>query len=943
MAANPKQKNETIVSFILDGKEILSSGEETILQAAKRQNIEIPHLCYKDGYRSDGNCRACVVEIEGERVLAPSCCRKPTEGMKVNSTNERARLSQKMVLELLLSDMPQQGKSPYKLNSELDYWAEKLSIFNPRFEERNQVHSDISHPAIAVNLDACIQCTRCVRACREEQVNDVIGYAFRGKDSKIVFDMDDPMGESTCVACGECVQACPTGALMPAKNVGLVEPDKKIDSVCPYCGVGCLLTFNIKNNHIQYVEGRDGPANKSRLCVKGRYGFDYIHHPDRLKKPMIRRENIKKTTEIIEPENMHKHFREATWEEALNFAAKGFNKIKKDNGSQSLAGFGCAKGSNEEAYLVQKLVRTGFENNNIDHCTRLCHASSVAALLETIGSGAVSNQVSDGSYADVIIVIGSRPHENHPVAATFLKNASERGSKLIIIEPYHSDIALHASHFLQLRPGTDVLLLNAMMNVIINEGLQNKKFIDEHTNGFESILETVKEYSPEKVSPICGIDSDTIKEVARLYATSKKSIIFWGMGISQHIHGTDNARCLISLALMTGQIGRESTGLHPLRGQNNVQGASDVGLIPMVYPDYQPVTDPEVRMKFEKLWGQKLNPENGKTIVEIMHAIYNGDINGLYIMGENPAMSDPNLNHAREALSKLDHLVVQDIFFTETCGYADVILPASAFPEKNGTFTNTDRRVQLGRQAIEPPGEAKKDLWIIQEIANRMGLNWGYENTKDVFNEIRLATPSMAGITWERLESVDSLTYPLMNVNDPGEPIIFKDCIFPTKDGRGSFVAAEYTKPAELPTNDFPFIFMTGRQLEHWHTGTMTRHSRVLDAIEPGPCILINPEDLKSFSLKSGDVLVVESRRGKISATTRVDEGMQKGVVMMPFSFNEAAANLITNEALDPFGKIPEFKYCAVKLSRGQRPGDVIDDNQMNKGNRVDIKYLYGS
>jgi len=943
MAANPKQKNETIVSFILDGKEILSSGEETILQAAKRQNIEIPHLCYKDGYRSDGNCRACVVEIEGERVLAPSCCRKPTEGMKVNSTNERARLSQKMVLELLLSDMPQQGKSPYKLNSELDYWAEKLSIFNPRFEERNQVHSDISHPAIAVNLDACIQCTRCVRACREEQVNDVIGYAFRGKDSKIVFDMDDPMGESTCVACGECVQACPTGALMPAKNVGLVEPDKKIDSVCPYCGVGCLLTFNIKNNHIQYVEGRDGPANKSRLCVKGRYGFDYIHHPDRLKKPMIRRENIKKTSEIIEPENMYKHFREATWEEALNFAAKGFNKIKKDNGSQSLAGFGCAKGSNEEAYLVQKLVRTGFENNNIDHCTRLCHASSVAALLETIGSGAVSNQVSDGSYADVIIVIGSRPHENHPVAATFLKNASERGSKLIIIEPYHSDIALHASHFLQLRPGTDVLLLNAMMNVIINEGLQNKKFIDEHTNGFESILETVKEYSPEKVSPICGIDSDTIKEVARLYATSKKSIIFWGMGISQHIHGTDNARCLISLALMTGQIGRESTGLHPLRGQNNVQGASDVGLIPMVYPDYQPVTDPEVRMKFEKLWGQKLNPENGKTIVEIMHAIYNGDINGLYIMGENPAMSDPNLNHAREALSKLDHLVVQDIFFTETCGYADVILPASAFPEKNGTFTNTDRRVQLGRQAIEPPGEAKKDLWIIQEIANRMGLNWGYENAKDVFNEIRLATPSMAGITWERLESVDSLTYPLMNVNDPGEPIIFKDGIFPTKDGRGSFVAAEYTKPAELPTNDFPFIFMTGRQLEHWHTGTMTRHSRVLDAIEPGPCILINPEDLKSFSLKSGDVLVVESRRGKISATTRVDEGMQKGVVMMPFSFNEAAANLITNEALDPFGKIPEFKYCAVKLSRGQRPGDVIDDNQMNKGNRVDIKYLYGS
>jgi formate dehydrogenase major subunit len=943
MSANTKQKNETIVSFILDGEEVSSYGEETILEVAKRQNIDIPHLCYKNGYRSDGNCRACVVEIEGERVLAPSCCRKPTEGMKVNSSNERAHLSQKMVLELLLSDMPQQGKSPYKLNSELDYWAEKFSIYNPRFKERNQVRSDISHPAIAVNLDACIQCTRCVRACREEQVNDVIGYAYRGKKSKIIFDMDQPMGESTCVACGECVQACPTGALMPAKNVGLVEPDKKVNSVCPYCGVGCLLTFNIKNDHIQYVDGRDGPANKSRLCVKGRYGFDYIHHPDRLKKPMIRRENCKKTVELIDPENMHQFFREATWEEALNFTAYVFNKIKSDKGTQSLAGFGCAKGSNEEAYLVQKLVRTGFENNNVDHCTRLCHASSVAALLETIGSGAVSNQVSDGSYADVIIVIGSRPHENHPVAATFLKNASERGSKLIFIEPYSSDIAMHASHFLQLRPGTDVLLLNAMMHVIINENLHNKEFINEHTKDFENIVETVKDYSPEKVSPICGVEADMIKEVARLYATSEKSIIFWGMGISQHIHGTDNARCLISLALMTGQIGRESTGLHPLRGQNNVQGASDVGLIPMVYPDYQPVTDSKTRIKFEKLWGKKLNPENGKTVVEIIHAIHNNDINGLYIMGENPAMSDPNLNHARTALSKLEHLVVQDIFFTETCSYADVILPASAFPEKDGTFTNTDRRVQLGRQAVEPPGEAKKDLWIIQEIANRMGLDWNYKNVEDVFNEIRLATPSMAGITWERLEKVDSLTYPLININDPGEPIIFKDGIFPTKDGRGTFVAAEYTKPAELPTNDFPFVFITGRQLEHWHTGTMTRHSRVLDAIEPGPCILINPDDLKLFSIISGDILVIESRRGKISATTRSDEGMQKGVVMMPFSFNEAAANLITNEALDPIGKIPEFKYCAVKLTRGQRPGDTIDGDKKNRGNRVDVKYLYGS
>jgi formate dehydrogenase major subunit len=925
MAANPKLMNEKATSFKLNGKEVEAYGDETILQAAKRNDVEIPHLCYKEGYRPDGNCRACMVEIDGERVLAPSCCRTPTEGMEVTSDSERAQNSQKMVVELLLSDMPQQGKSPYKLNSELDYWAEKLDIYNPRFEAANErPKPDLSHPAIAVNLDACIQCTRCVRACREEQVNDVIGYAFRGKHSEIVFDMAEPMGESTCVACGECVQACPTGALMPAKNVGLIEPDKVVDSVCPYCGVGCLLSFNVKNNHIQYVEGRDGPANKSRLCVKGRYGFDYIHHPDRLTRPLIRREGVEKTGALVDPLEMHKYFREASWEEALEFAADGLNRIKNENGSQALAGLGCAKGSNEEAYLVQKMVRTGFGTNNIDHCTRLCHASSVAAMLETMGSAAVSNQVADGSFAEVIIVIGSRPNDNHPVAATFIKNATDRGSKLIVIEPYGSDMSLHASHFMQLRPGTDVLLLNAMMHVIIEENLQNQKFIDEHTDGFEGIIENVKDYSPEKVAPICCIPPETIKEVARLYATAGTAIIFWGMGISQHIHGTDNARCLIALALMTGQIGRTSTGLHPLRGQNNVQGTSDVGLIPMVYPDYQPVTDDNVRKKFESLWGTPLDPNTGKTVVEMMHAIHDKEINGLYIMGENPAMSDPNLNHAREALSRLDHMIVQDIFFTETCGYADVILPASAFPEKDGTFTNTDRRVQLGRKAVTPPGEAKQDLWIIQEIANRMGLNWNYEHAKDVFQEIRLAAPSMAGITWERLELENSLTYPLLNVGDPGEPVIFKDGVFPTDDGRGRFVPAEYIEPAELPNDEYPVVFITGRQLEHWHTGTMTRHSRVLDAIEPGPCIIINPEDLASYGLKSGDILVVQSRRGILAATARADEGMQKGVVLMPFAFNEAAANLITNEALDPFGKIPEFKFCAVKLRKGNRANDQI-------------------
>ena len=606
---SPAEDNATI-RFSLNGRALEAGADETILQAAERHGVEIPSLCYKEGYRADGNCRVCMVEIEGERTLAPSCCRKPSAGMKVNSTTERAMHSQKMVLELLLADMPQQGASPYRLDSELDHWATKMNVFSPRFEGREQAAPDLSHPAIAVNLDACIQCTRCVRACREEQVNDVIGYAWRGKHSEIVFDMGDLLGESTCVACGECVQACPTGALMPARNVGLVKPDKQVDSVCPYCGVGCLLTFNVKNDHIQYVEGRDGPSNQGRLCVKGRYGFDFVHHPGRLTRPLIRKPGTPKTTEIIPSRALHRYFREATWEEALDTAADGLRSILDAQGSQALAGFGCAKGSNEEAYLFQKLVRTAFVTNNVDHCTRLCHASSVAALLETIGSGAVSNQVADGTRAEVIIVIGARPNDNHPVAATFMKNAAENGSKLIVIEPYSSEMYLHAHAFLQLRPGTDVLLLNGMMHTIINERLQDRSFIDAHTEGFAALMETVQEYSPEQVAPVCGIAAEKIKEVARLYAGANTAIIFWGMGISQHVHGTDNARCLISLALMTGQIGRPGTGLHPLRGQNNVQGASDMGLIPMVYPDYQPVNDAKTRTRFEKILGHGTGPGN---------------------------------------------------------------------------------------------------------------------------------------------------------------------------------------------------------------------------------------------------------------------------------------------------------------------------------------------
>ena len=910
------------VTFELDGRRIDAIAGESILAAARRHGVEIPHLCHRDGYRPDGNCRACAVEIEGERVLAPSCCRAPTAGMQVRAHGDRARAAQRMVVELLLADAPEADR---REDSELRHWAQVLGVGAPRFAAREQPGPDFSHPAIAVQLDACIQCGRCVRACREEQANDVIGYAWRGEHAKIVFDLDDPMGASTCVGCGECVQACPTGALMPrllggdAEGRVAVAPrasERQVDSLCPFCGVGCQMTYHVTGNRIQYVEGRDGPANRGRLCVKGRFGFDYAASRERLRVPLVRKPGAAKQPGFGRvPPDWRDQFREATWEEALDLAGGGLVRLRDAHGPSALAGFGSAKGSNEEAYLFQKLVRTGFGTNNVDHCTRLCHASSVAALLEGIGSGAVSNPVSDVLKADVVFVIGANPTVNHPVAATWIKNAVARGTRLVVADPRRTELARHATHVLQFRSDTDVALLNAMLHTIVAEGLVDHDFVAARTAGFEALREQVASYSPEAMAPVCGIDAATIREVARLYARSRASMILWGMGISQHVHGTDNVRCLIALALVTGQIGRPGTGLHPLRGQNNVQGASDAGLIPMMLPDYHRVDDEHAASAFERLWGAKLDRRPGLTVVEILRAAGARAIRGMYIAGENPAMSDPDLRHAREALASLDLLVVQDIFPTETAYLADVILPASAFPEKTGSFTNTDRMVQLARQALEPPGQARQDLWIIVQMARRFGLDWRYAHPREVFEEMRQGMASIRGISWERLEREGCVTYPCADEDDPGHPVVFVDR-FPTGDGRGRLVPVRLEPADEQPDDAWPFVLITGRQLEHWHTGAMTRRAQALDAIEPEPTASLHPQDLVRLGLNAGDHAAVASRRGEIVLRVREDDGVAVGSVFVPFAYAEAAANLLTRPALDPFGKIPGFKYCAVRVSR---------------------------
>ena len=925
----------TAITFTLNGKPAEARNGETIWQVAKREGVEIPHLCYapEPDYRPDGNCRVCMVEIEGERVLAASCLRKPAEGMVVNSASERAKKSRSMVMELLLADQPPR-RVAHERDSKLWRWADKMSADNgsgalvaDRFEARPASAvpiADASHPAMHVALDACIQCNLCVRACREVQVNDVIGMALRGHRAKIVFDMDDPMGASTCVACGECVQACPTGALMEAslvdeKGVGrfesLAETAEQTHSVCPYCGVGCQITYQVADDEIIAVQGREGPANRNRLCVKGRFGYDYIKHPHRLTKPLIRRDDAAKRGDLdLDPANPLSHFREADWDEALDFAAAGLRKIRDAEGGSALAGFGSAKCSNEEAYLFQKLVRAGFGTNNVDHCTRLCHASSVAALLEGVGSGAVSAPFNAVEDSDVVVVIGANPVGNHPVAATFFKQAA-KSAALIVMDPRGTGLNRHATHTLQFKPGTDVAMLNALLHVIIEEELYDHAYVQAHTEGFDELKKHLVPFTPEKMQGVCGIDADTLRTVARTYANAKAAIIFWGMGISQHIHGTDNARCLIALALITGQVGRPGTGLHPLRGQNNVQGASDAGLIPMMLPDYNLVDDDAIRARFEDAWGTRLDPERGLTVVEIMDAIHRNEIRGMYIMGENPAMSDPDAQHAREALAGLAHLVVQDLFLTETAFYADVVLPASAWPEKDGTVTNTNRQVQMGRAALTPPGDARQDWWITQEIARRVGLEWNYAGPADIFAEMASLMPSLNHITWQRLAEESAVTYPCEGPDQAGTEIVFSDG-FPTANKRGRLVPAAIVAPDELPDDDYPLVLSTGRQLEHWHTGAMTRRAGVLDEIEPEAVATMSVRALSELNITPGERIKVSTRRGVIELKARADNAVPHGMIFIPFCYAEAAANTLTNPALDPVGKIPEFKFCAARVER---------------------------
>lgn len=897
------------ITITVNGEEIECYQGDTYYEAISRYDIEIPTLCHDPELKPSGACRICVIEIEGARSLMPSCSTPVRPGAVVLTDSERVLEARQTIVELLLTSHPLNcivcEKSGACKLQKLAYEYVPEERLNKYMGVRPQSSLSEKNEFFTLNYEACIRCGLCVRVVDEIQICGVLSMEDRGFNIYPSTGFGRSFEEAGCVGCGNCVAVCPVGALVSntTKGAGRAYDLKSVTTTCVYCGVGCQLDLvvNPETNNIAYVNSnRENVVNGLALCVKGRYGWDFVHHTDRINTPLIKKKG---------------KFVEATWDEALDMIEEKLKTIKKENGPNALAFLSSAKCTNEENYLMQKLARAGIGTNNVDHCARLCHASTVTGLARAFGSGAMTNSIDDlTNDSEVIFVIGSNTTEAHPVIGIKIKQAIVNGkSKLIVADPRKIELVDFSEVHLQQRPGSDVALINAMMKVILDENLYDEEFINNRTEGFEEFKEGLEDTSLEILCKIANVDIDNVKTAARLYAKAKSASIVYSMGITQHTTGTDNVLSLANLAMLTGNIGRPGTGVNPLRGQNNVQGACDLGALPNVYPGYQSVEDSKIREKFAKSWGLKdLDDKTGLTVVEIMNAAHEGNIKGIYIMGENPALSDPNVNHVREALEKVEFLVVQDLFLTETAQYADVVLPGVSFAEKDGTFTNTERRVQRVRKALESLGSRKDDWVILQELLNRFGIPEKYNHPSEIMDEIATVTPIYAGISFERIDKV-GLQWPCKDNKHEGTKILHQEQF---SRGKGKFHSISYIDPAELPDKDYPFMLTTGRILYHFHTGEMTRRSKGLHERRPIERSQINSKDAKKLGIKEGDEITIESRRGKITTIARVTDKIQEGLVFMSFHYKESAANLLTNDALDPLAKIPEFKVCAIKVSK---------------------------
>jgi len=895
-------------SLTIDDKKVKAREGQTILEVALENGIEIPNLCHDPRLTPVGACRLCIVEVEGDRGLQTSCTRAAAPDMVVRTNTERIREIRKMILELLLSEhriscttCDRDGDcllQKYAYEYQADEYA--FGMVEARPEEENYTTGNRN---IGYDPRKCILCQRCVRICEERQVNMTLTLRGRAASVQVSTAFDAPLDETACQFCGACIATCPTGALYErsAKGLGRSTDLDRVRTTCPYCGVGCRLDLHVnrKLNKIVRVTSEPGCIpNDGLLCVKGKFGFGFVEHPDRLKTPLIKRNG---------------KFEPASWDEALDLVAARLREVKEKFGPDAIGVLSSAKCTNEENYLLQKFARAVIGTNNVDHCARLCHASTVAGLVRCFGSGAMTNSIEEIEHADAVFVIGSNTTETHPVIGKLVKRAVVYGDmKLIVADPRSIELSKVADVHIKQRSGTDVALLNGMMHVIIEEGMHDEEFIKERTENFDALAETVKKYTPEVASEITGVPAEDIVKAARIYGGAEKASILYAMGITQHTTGTDNVLSIANLAMLTGNVGRYATGVNPLRGQNNVQGACDLGALPNVYPGYQKVDDPEVRQKFQAAWKAGLSPDPGLTVVEMMHAAADGKIKAMYFMGENPMLSDPNVTHVREALENLDFLVVQDIFLSETAELADVVLPTACFAEKDGTFTNTERRIQVVKKALDPPGEARLDWRIICDLSARLGYPMDYESPGQIIDEIASVTPIYGGITSRRLGDV-GLQWPCPDEDHPGTKFLHEGSF---KRGLGKFHAIDFIEAKEPPDKEYPFLLTTGRRLEHFHTGTMTRRCEPLESLRPKPQVEINSEDAAELQVSTGDRVAVESRRGRIELDALVTDDIKKGTVFIAFHFREAAANVLTIDALDPVAKIPEYKVCGVRVEK---------------------------